>query len=240
MKKLYLCIVVFFLSLNVFSQEKLWYEKNSSAYKSYFENKYGIVCTIPTAFIDLNKFYVMWKVRNDGAKHQGSMYGPIFLSKDKGCIVAYPTLPFLISKQENEGVGVNRNIHTYAQITGEIETVLGYFYYGGSPLNNDTAKFNLNDYVSVIAGRQPHEMFNADSIYVYDLPNADSVYFFDKSLEKMRKEKYPYCTGVFIYKNGRATMDVKLFFTKEGEKKKYQYFQMLNKQIWYDEKFSND
>lgn len=240
MKKVYLFTVAFFLSLHVFSQEKLWYEKNISAHKSYFENKYGIIYTIPTTLKDLDKFYVMWKVRNDPAKHQGNMYGPIFLSKDKECIVAYPAQPLFVSKKENDRLGVIKSNYLHAQITGEIKTALGLYYHYGSSLNNDTAKFDFNDYVTIITGKKPREMFNADSIFIYDLPNADSVYFFDESLEKMRKERYPYCTGMFIFKNGRTTMDIKFFFTKKGEKNKNQYFEMLNKHIWYDDKFHDD
>jgi hypothetical protein len=241
MNKLYIFITVLLLSLNVFSQENLWYEKNLSAHKSYFENKYGITYTIPTKLKELDKYYLMWKVRNDPAKHSGYMYGPIFLSKDKECIIAFPA-QLTNSTTENHTKNGEKVLSLYprTEITGEIKTALGLYYSYAHPLNNDTAKFNFYDYVTIVIGKKPREMFNADSIFIYDLPNADSVYFFDESLEKMRKEKYPYCSGMFICKNGRATMNIKIFFTKKGEKKKSQYIEMLNKHIWYDDKFHYD
>jgi hypothetical protein len=227
--------------MNVFSQENLWYKKDLSAHKHYFENKFGIIYTIPKRLKNLDKYYVMWKVRKDPAKHSGNMYGPIFLSKDKECIVAFPAQ--LTDFSNKDPSKRRKNVFSFdpqTQITEEIKTALGLYYSYGNPLNNDTAKFNFYDYVTIVIGKRPHEMFNADSVFIYDLPNADSVYFFDESLEKMREKKYPYCTGMYICKNSRASMEVKFFFTEKGEKKKNQYMEMLNKHIWYDDKFHND
>jgi len=237
-KKIYIIITGLFLSLNVFSQDNLGYKKNLSAYKHYFDNKFGIAYTIPKKLKDLDKYYVMWKVRKNRAKHSGFMYGPIFLTKDKECIVAFPAqlLNFPVENLTKR----KGTIYPRTQITGEIKTALGLYFHYGSSLNKNIANFDLNDYVTIIAGKKPREMFNADSILIYDLPNADSVYFFDESLEKMRKKKYPYCTGMFICKKGRATIDIKFFFTEKGEKKKNQYIEMLNNHIWYDDKFHDD
>ena len=252
--RLKLLIVICFLSLNIQAQENLWYEKEFSAYSEYLKNQYGIKCFSPKEFREQGLYYVLWKVREDPAKHAGSMYGPIFLSRNKECLLMYSAKPHYLSKKDIERAQTFANIESVlnkdttiikphfsnfgrSQITGEIKTALDLYYHYGSSLNNNTAKFDFNDYVTIIAGKKPNKMFNADSIFVYDLPNADSVYFFDESLEKMRKEKYPYCTGIFICKNGRATMDIKLFFTKKGEKKKSHYIEMLSKSIWYDDKF---
>ena len=125
-------------------------------------------------------------------------------------------------------------------IKQEIKTSMGLYYCPGHPLNKDTAKIDFNDYVTTISGKKPRDMFNADSLFVYDLPNADSVYFFNDELEKMRKEKYPYCTGLFITKKGRATMEIKFFFTQSGKKKKWEYINMLEEKIWYEEGFIPD
>lgn len=254
-KQLYIFITGLLLSMNVFSQGNLKYEEslaaksynlnkyeeNLSAYKSHLKNKLGIECTIPPKLKDLNKYRVGWKVRQDWAKHTGTLYGPIFLSKDKECMIAFPgQFPDFFSKEERERRGQSRINTARVQITAEIKTALGLYYMIGSPLNNDTAEFDFNDYVTIITGKKPREMFNADEIFIYDLPKGDSVFFFDESLEKMRKEKYPYCTGVYINKNGTSTLDFKFFFTEKGLKKKKKYIAMLNKNIWYDEKFHND
>ena len=155
-------------------------------------------------------------------------------------MIMYNAQPNYVSKNEKERLGmVNCNFHR-SQITGEIRSALRLYFGHANPLNKDNVETRFNNYVTIIAGKKPYDMFNADSIFVYDLPNADSVYFFDESLEIIRKEKYPYCTGVFICKNGMATMNIKLFFTKKGEKKKNHYIEMLNKSIWYEDKFLYD
>jgi hypothetical protein len=239
-KSIFIIIAGLILSLGAFSQENLYYNKDLPSYKEYVNKEFGINCSIPIYLKNLDKYYVIWKVRENRTKHSGRMYGPIFLSKDKECIVAFPAQPHLVSTKENEISGRNKGNFPRIQITGELKTALGLYFHYGSSLNIDTVKFDFNDYVTIIAGKKPREMFNADSIFIYDLPNADSVYFFDESLERMRKEKYPYCTGMFITKNDRATMDIKLFFTKKGEQKKNQYIEMLKKSIWYDDKFHKD
>ena len=258
-KLIFLVVVLF--SWNLFVQaQNFYYERNLAAYSNYLSKEFGIDWKVPERFTDLDKYIVGWKVHKDPKKHVGNMYGPMFLSKDKECIVMYIAKPRYVSEKEAEigrkTIMINRALgdtvnegpidsikHNLArgQISGEIETALG-LYYGLGVYSSDTAaaQFDFNDYVTIIAGKKPREMFNADSIYVYDLPNADSVYFLDSSLEKMRKEKYPYCTGVFIHKNDRATMDIKFFFTEDGKKKRNDYIKRLSKHIWYDENFKHE
>jgi hypothetical protein len=258
--KLTLVIVAVSFSWNLFGQENLWYQKNLPAYIEYLSKDFGIICNIPEGLKNLDKYYVGWKVREEKDKHTGSLYGPIFQFKNKDCILMYPARPHYVSEEDAklfkrnvlmERV-LNRDTSTSepkvstngalprGQISAEVKTALGLYYRYAHPLNNNSARFDFNDYVTIIAGKKAHEMFNADSIYIYDIPSADSVYFFDKSLEKIRKGSYPYCTGVFISKDGRATMDFKLFLSKEGKKKEEKYINMLSKQVWYDENFKHE
>lgn len=258
--KLKLLIIICFLSLNIRAQEKLWYEKEFSAYSEYLKNQYGIKCLFPKKFNDQGQYYVLWKVREDPAKHIGSMYGPVFLSQNEDCLLMYSGKPHYINKKDIEIANTFATIESVlnrdtsiiepnlsmrddfprSQITGEIKTALGLYYHPHSPLNNDSAQFNFNDFVTIISGKKAKEMFNADSIYIYDLPNSDSGYFFDESLEKMRKEKYHYCTGIYIFKNKRAVMDIKLLLTEKGNEKKNEYIENLSNQIWYIENFLHD
>ena len=83
-------------------------------------------------------------------------------------------------------------------------------------------------------------MFNADTIYVYDIPNTDSALFLgDEELETMRKEKYPYCSGLVICKEGKIGTALKLFFSEKGKIKEDEYIEMLSKKIWYDDNCNN-
>ena len=185
--KIKLLIVICFLSLNIRAQENLLYEKEFSAYSEYLNNQYGIKCLFPKEFSEQGQYYVFWKVREDPAKHMGSMYGPVFLSPNEDCMLMYSGKPHFRSKKDIEIAKtvafiekvVNRDtsiiepdccMHfSRSQITGEITTALGLYYHRGNPLNNDSAllNFNFNDHVTIIAGKKAKEMFNADSIYIY-------------------------------------------------------------------------
>lgn len=224
MNKLLLLIVAIPFQWNIFAQENLSYERKMTAYTDYVSKKFGITCNIPDKFTDLNIYYIAWKVRKDEAKFTGSMYGPIFLSDDKQCILMYSGQPWY-------------GLNSRSQITAEIKTALDLYYCHGHPLNNDSARMDFNGYVTIVAGKKAREMFNADSIYIYDIPDGDSVCFLDESLEKMRKGIYLYCTGLFISRKDRCTIDIKLLFTKEGKKREDEYINLLSKQIWYDDNF---
>jgi len=257
--KLTLVIVTITFSLNLSAQEKLFYQRNLPDYSEYLSKEYGIICGHPERFTDLDKYYVPWKVREAKDKHTGGLYGPVFQSRDKGCLVIYTALPQYVSNEDaglfkttamiermlnNTStsapiVSLNRNFPR-EQISAEIKTALGLYYRPGHSSNNNSVNIDLEDYVTILAGDKPREMFNADSIFIYDIPSTDSVYFLDSSLEKMRKRKYPYCTGVFISKDGRATMYFKFFFTERSKKKEEKYINMLSNQIWYDENFKHE
>ncbi len=258
--KLTLVIVAFSFSWNLFAQENLWYQRNLAAYTEYLFKEFGIECTVPEKLTNLDKYYVGWKVREEKDKHTGGLYGPIFQSRDKNCLLMYTARPNYVSEEDaelfkktamierilnrdtstTEPIAATKRNRARGQISAEIRTALGLFYRPGHPLNNDSVEIDLKDYVTVIAGDKPRVMFNADTIYIYEIPNGDSVYFFDKSLEEMRKRRYPYCTGIFISKDGRATMDLKLLLTKKGKKKEEKYINLLSKQIWYDENFKHE
>ena len=241
MKRYSLLLLLILFSGNLFAQRDYLTEKTFPAYSEYLSNKFGIVCNIPQKFANLNKYNVGWKVRKDKDKYTGNMYGLTLISGNKECIVIYSAFPHHVSEEDTE-MRKKKALLIYprSQITFEIKTALGLYYSYGHPLNNDSAKFDFSEYVTTVAGKKAREMFNADSIYIYDIPGADSVYFFDQSLEKMRRKKYPNCTSVFISKNNRASMDFKFFFTKKGKGKEEKYIAMLSKQIWYEDDFKDE
>jgi len=239
--KLILTLLVFSFSLNLVAQENPLYEKNFPAYCNYFSNEFGIDYKIPEGFTRMEKYYVMWKVRENNDKHTGSMYGPLFLSRDKNCLIMYPSIPKVVSKDNIEIKNeIKLPLNPRSQIKAEINTALGLYYYHGSPLNGNTTKLDFNNYVTVLSGKKVCEMFNADTLYFYDIPGADSVFFIDESLEKLRKRKYPNCAGLVVIKNDRAILDFKFFFTEKGIKNKEKYFNMLSKHVWFVENFKHE
>lgn len=180
------------------------------------------------------------KIRKNKDKHAGSFHGSTFISNSKECIVMYPAFPQHISMEDAKmRKKTARTVYPRSQINAEIQTAHGLYKGLGFPLNNNAKSFDFNKYVTCVSGKKAREMFNADSIYIYEIPGGDSVYVSDESLEKMRERKYPYCTSVFISKNDRAAMNIKIFLTKKGKKKEDEYIDMLSKQVWFDEDFKS-
>jgi len=227
-------IVLFSIGGCLQGQENLLYEKTIKGYTGYVFKEFGISCKMPEKFINLDKYNVMLKIRRNKDKHIGSIYGPTFLSKDKECIAMYCAFPHRFSEE------FSLPVYPRSQITAEIKTALGLYYFYDHPLNKNSSQFDFNNYVTTIADKKARKMFNADSVYIYEIPGADSIYFLNGPLEKMRENKYPYCTGVFISKNDRAAMDVKLFFTEKGKKNQENYINLLREKIWYDERPNKD
>lgn len=120
------------------------------------------------------------------------------------------------------------NVFPRAQVTAEVKAASGLYDYNGKPLQ-DSVRFNFNEHVTLITGRKVKEMFNADSIYIYDLP-----------LQEPYKDKYTHRTGVVLAKDDRATMVFKFFFTPEGKKEEEKYIGMLSQHVWYNEDFNHN
>ncbi|MDR0602738.1 MAG: hypothetical protein LBG80_00365 [Bacteroidales bacterium] len=220
--KLLLLSATLLFSSYLFSQkqEKLFYEQNFSAFAEYFCNEYGIICKEPQNFSDLNKYNMGWAVRDNPDKSCAFLFGPIYKSNDGECLLAYP-VKNLFSNLE-------------IMIVNEIKSALGLYNRFGH--FNDTTRIEFYDYVSVVIGKKAREMFNADSIYLYDIPGGDSVVFlWNEELETMRKEKYPYCTGLVICKEGKFGTPMKLFFSEKGKMREDEYIEVLSKKIWYDD-----
>ncbi|WP_154662129.1 hypothetical protein [Siansivirga zeaxanthinifaciens] len=233
-------ITILLVSLNAFSQENLPYDENLHSYKQYFRDNYGVTISFPDKLKDLDIYFIPWRVRNDREKCTGLLYGPIFLSKDKNCMIAFPFefISFFKGLEENKKIPLNTfYFDPKEQIAAEIETSLGLYYCIGDSRNKDIDNVELYNYVNFVFGKQAKEKYNADSFAIYDLPNANKTYFLDESLEKLHK-KYPYCTSLFIQKDIRNSyLSIKFFFTEKGFKKKEKYIKMLDKHIWFDENF---
>ena len=235
--KYFVFALIVLMVTNLYSQKNWPYEQNLTSYKQYFKEKHGVTFSIPDKFKDLGKYRVNWAVREDPEKHTGFIYGPFFLSKDKNCMIAFPFDFFNFFDLPKENTEHNEFFFDRTgQIIAELGTSLGVYEEFKPPIIN-IKHFDLYQYASFIFGKLAKEKYNADSYSVSSLPDAHKTYFVDESLEKLRKEKYPYCTSLFIQKDERAVLDIKFFFTKKGFKKKEKYIKMLDKHIWFDEGF---
>lgn len=272
MKYYKLIVAVIFLFLfcgHLYAQENLWYKKNLAAYTNYVSTQFGISINVPEKFVDLDKYYVGRQIRvNHSVAWLG---GPIFQTIDKECILMYQARPIYVTEKEKEiaktTILINRRLNgdvssiepkigtsrmTRGQITAEVKAATGLYDNAGKPLK-DSVHFNFNDHVTIIAGKKPREMFNADTMYIYELPlqksyskkyiisgnlgNVAMTDSFHLGLQKTNRKKYIYRTGLVLAKENRASMFFMLFFTLKGKKNEWKYISMLGKDIWYEGNF---
>ena len=92
---------------------------------------------------------------------------------------------------------------------------------------------DFNTYVKICTGKKVRRWFNADSVYVYTLPGINVFSRGPGMFMEPALEPYVYCTGMIIFKKGRAGVPLKLFFTNEGKRNEQKYLRMLRKMVWY-------
>lgn len=223
------------------------YDRTLAGYSSYLSTGFGITTEFSEAFTDLNQYFLIMPIKEYDAgfvgPQSGFIYGPMFQSEDKECVIMYPALMMYVSKEDIElgrkMAKLNRqwkgdtspmpSPHPSPNdplprnhVISEIKAALGMH-------DGDSVRFDFNEHVTIIAGKQPRDMSNADSVYIYDL-----------KIERPYHGKYTHRTGVVISKKDRATMVFKLFFTPEGKKNEEDYLRALSKKIWYEEGFSHE
>lgn len=232
MKQTLICLVLSVFSFPVWAQENIPYEKTFEGYSNYIFENDGIRCDLPHELIDLKEYFVVQRVIGENS-NVGSIYGPVFQTPDENCIIQYPALAWPLRFVKEEKI----NDFSYkAQIVREMKAALGYPDYITSlkkptdtisrfrPVLQDTTSIDFDSYVTTIVGKDVKERFNADTVYIYDLP-----------LQKPYKDKYAYCTGLVIAKEGWASMNFKFYFTAEGKAAERRYLDYLDEQIWYAE-----
>lgn len=89
---------------------------------------------------------------------------------------------------------------------------------------DDRAWIDPNEHITVLTGKEVQSLFNADSVFVYDIP-----------MDRPYEEKYLHCTGLAISKANRPVMYLKWFFTDEGKKNEQEYLDAIKKTIWYED-----
>ena len=216
------------------------FDKTFQEYSDLFLEKENILCTMPKEFTDL-KYYEAWKIRED--REAGSYYNPIIQSNTRDCLIMYMMFPLFITPQENylnNLVKVLNNkrskdsVNVYDNdineklprnhISFEMRTALGQVDKRNRRIEGSV--FEFDEYVTLTSGKEIRENYNADSLYIYEIP-----------LQKPYKDNFIYCTGLLVKKRNRPAMVLKLFFTEKGKEKEKYYVELLNKTIWYEDEF---
>lgn len=177
------------------------------ASKQYVAEVFDIVYKKPKGFVDLN-ISEPWGP-GEGRQRIGLIYSPVLQSKDNDCIIMYPVVSLLAVKLSP------RNL-----LTSEITAALGLVDKDGLLLKD--TKVDFDKYAEIRAGEYVHRCFNADTVFIAQLP-----------VKKTYREKYNYCTSICLYKKDRPTLVLKLFFTEAGKQHEEEYIGLLCKRIWY-------
>lgn len=213
-------IILLFASTDISAQRKFFKE-----YRSECARRFGIEIIKPKGFKTIDKM-IPFKV-NEG-RSIGSFYRVALESKDKDCLILYP---FFI---ENRPRDIAKNM-AYGEVMAALNLapeeddemgpnlVNGKFVLSRrkTSRNKEMAKLDTARYIRVISEEDMGNYFNADTVYVYDIP-----------LLKPYKGIYKECIGINMVKEGHPFGMIKVLLA-EGCDAKDKYMKQLFKSIRY-------
>jgi hypothetical protein len=246
-----LFFLLFFFNCNLFAQKEANPEKTFDGYVKYTTKKFGITCHMPKGFKDLNKYPEFFKIRKNKytayiygpvleAKDEECiiMYPFLLMPNTEEDIVTFhitdeinrtlknPKAGIVDEKLTHEEIVKRMKVSNAAcprnQIISELKAATDGYDDTPGKHSKDSIAIDFDKYVTIVSRKKAREMFNADSVYFYEIP-----------LEEPYQKKYTYCTGMVLYKHERATMVFKCFFTTDGKTKEQEYINRLSKQVWY-------
>lgn len=161
------------------------------------------------------------------------VYVPVFQSFDKECITLVG-IPRRYTEKDREmakmAYHMNQILHGCDSV-GEFKDYsndrisrgkIGSELMTALQISKEQKDSLFDDYVSVVTGKLPRKMFNADTLFFYDIP-----------LDVPYQGVYPHCLAMISAKKDMASVFFKLFFTDEGKERQDEYFERLNRVIWY-------
>lgn len=217
------CIILLGTSSDTFAQKKLFKE-----YRSECVQRFDIEIIKPKGFKTIGKM-VPFKV-NEG-RSIGSFYRVALESRNKDCLILYP---FFI---ENRPRDIAKNM-AYGEVKAALNLVPeeddgmrmnlvdGKFVLERSKKtsrNQEEIKLDTARYMRVIAEEDMENYFNADTVYVYDVP-----------LLKPYKGIYKECIGINMVKEGHPFGMIKVLLA-DGCDAKDKYMKQLFKSIRYSD-----
>ena len=216
--------------------QKSHYSLDATA--GYYADAFDVELSMPEGMVDLNTRESLTVRQGYRLVHANS---PVLRSEDGECMLMYGSDPLFVSDEMAKFHAESKNLTRKVQgpqapdaidpainndnahrnlMSNELGTVYGYCDEIARPLPGKP--FPLDEYIEILPQKTARKWFNADSVFVYDLP-VDDPY----------EGKYNRCTGVVITKKGRTGFALKLYLTDEGKKNEKRYLQSLRKTIWY-------
>lgn len=152
-------------------------------------------------------------------KAKTGIRGPLFQSEDKQCELLYGTF-WEFQFYKNPTPPEKFYGFYYGEHLKHREGIMSFLL----TINNGNDDFRFEDRVTVIGGEEARERFNADSVFLFDVP-----------IEPLEQygESYTHCTWMRTTKDKHAILDFLWFFTDEGVKRKDDYIHQLDGHVWY-------
>ena len=233
----FLYVLSVLLIASVQAQEKKVDEYTIEEHASLILKEFNIViCKEPAQFINALKPPKMaeyFYIRQD----EVYTYYPVFQSIDKECIVMYG-IPWRYGEKERE---MAKMAFHFNQILHGGDSVREFKDYSNNriprgqirrelkaafqiPSEHMDSLFHFDEHVTIVSGKTARDMFNADSLFFYEIP-----------LDVPYKDVYNHCLGMISARKDMANMFFKWFFTDEGKKRQNDYIALLNKAVWYND-----
>lgn len=97
-----------------------------------------------------------------------------------------------------------------------------------------TDNIKLGDYVTVVAGKEARDRFNADSVFTFDIPRFVPI--------TKEAPQFEHCMRMIISRNGRGKhmMMFLLLLTDEGKKNERDYIRKLDGRVWYGDDYETE
>ncbi len=211
-KKQQLVFILSLIVVQVSAQLRVPMYISQEATSKYASKVYDITFKEPKGFVDM-KMSEAWVPGKKGLGDYTAIY-QLFQSKDSSCILMYPTMAAVFPTQRDT------SFRARSLAVDDIHFALGLRTEIGLPQKGDT--IDWNKYLTVYTDKYARQRFNADTVFIVELPIKESY-----------KEKYTYCTGVYISKKDRPTLFFKFLFTETGKQREQEHLKLLYKRIRY-------
>lgn len=191
-------------------------------------DEYHIKRNVPQGFRFIHAwktliFDTCWEKRRDlggiwvKSRHKVAAVGALLQSDDRQCEVIYH---YIIEGQFHGA----RNPVSYRgaymeQRWGHRDVILGYLM---AQLGRSDIDFD--DYVIVTSGREARRRFNADSVFVFEVPIKP---------QHWDGEVYTHCVSMYLSRKNRAYLGFVWLFTDEGYKRRQHYMDALEGNVAY-------
>lgn len=207
-KRIQLLFLFSLLLAQAFAQNQVSYKDIST----FASKAYDITYKKPKGFTDL-KLSRYWWMPGDKSWGIGLPYDLMFQSKDSNCMILYS--PVLLFSQAPFNL-----FSASDQVRRELAAALGMENKKGYLKN--TLGIDYDKYMTIWVREEARRSFNADSVFIVELP-----------LKNAYRDKYNYCTGIYVSKKDRPDLFFKCFFTEEGKQQEQKYLKPLYKKVRY-------